>query len=117
MENITIGQIVAGIAILTAIIGFIKLIGSIIKTHYTDVIDDIKRHHKEDLMDVKKRLSKVEELTKEQANDIRDSKEERLLLMRGVLACLNGLHEQGCNHTVTTTIDEFNEYLQKQAHK
>lgn len=117
MENITIGQIIGGIAILTAIISFIKLIGSIIKTHYTDVINAIKDHHKEDIANIKKRLDKVEKLTQEQGNDIKDSKEERLLLMRGVLACLNGLREQGCNNTVTTTINEFNEYLQKQAHK
>lgn len=117
MENITIGEIVAGIAIITAILGFVKLIGSIVKTHYSDVITDIKTHHKNDISDIKNRLSKLEEESKQQATEIQDSKEERLLLMRGVLACLNGLHEQGCNNTVTTTINEFNEYLQRQAHK
>lgn len=117
MENITIGEIVAGIAIITAIITFSKLIGSIIKTHYTDVISKIKNHHEEDMKNIKARVKKLEEQAEEQANDIKESKEERLLLMRGVLACLNGLREQGCNNTVTTTIKEFNEYLQKQAHK
>lgn len=106
MENITIGQIVASIATLTAIFVFIQLISKFIKKHYTDVINDIK-----------KRLEIVEIKTNEQNKDIQDSKEERRLLMRGVLACLNGLHEQGCNNTVTTTIQEYENYLQRQAHK
>lgn len=117
MENVTIGEIAIGIGIITTIFGFVKLIGSLIKTHYTDVISDMKTHHKNDISDIKKRLTKLEEESEQQATEIQDSKEERLLLMRGVLACLNGLHEQGCNNTVTTTINEFNEYLQKQAHK
>ncbi|MBQ8042671.1 MAG: hypothetical protein IJ272_00780 [Clostridia bacterium] len=117
MENITIGQILGGIAVITTLIGFGKLLASIIKTHYSDVIVDIKTHHKNDISDIKNRLTKLEEETKQQATEIQDSKEERLLLMRGVLACLNGLHEQGCNNTVTTTIKEFNDYLQRQAHK
>lgn len=106
MENITIGQIVAFLTTISIILGFAKIISSFIKTHYTDVISLIN-----------KRLNDLEKATEEQAHDIQESKDERLLLMRGVLACLNGLHEQGCNNTVTTTIKEYEEYLQKQAHK
>lgn len=106
MENITLGQIVTAIAIITAIVGFIKLIATFVKIHHTDVIKDILQ-----------RLGKLEIKTDVQDEDIQDSKEERLLLMKGVLACLNGLHEQGCNNTVTSTIKDFEVYLQLKAHK
>lgn len=106
MDNITIGQIIAVIVGLTTIIGFIKLIKNIYDSNIATPIKDLRKD-----------VDELKEVTKRQDNDITDSKEERLLLMRGVLACLNGLHEQGCNNTVTTTIQEYENYLQEKAHK
>lgn len=117
MESITIGQIVAAIAILTAIIGFCKLIVSFIKTYYTNVINGIRKHHEDDINGVKVRLTVVEKKVNKLDNDVVDSKEERFLLMGGVLACLKGLQEQGCNHSVTTTIAKLEEYMAKKAHE
>jgi len=36
---------------------------------------------------------------------------------RRSLACLKGLHEQGCNGPVTHAIEEIEEHINKQAHK
>ena len=49
--------------------------------------------------------------------DISSIKEEQSILTKGVLACLKGLKEQGCDGPVTTAIVEIEEHLNKQAHK
>lgn len=49
--------------------------------------------------------------------DIKSIKEEQSILTKGVLACLKGLKEQGCNGSVTEAIEDIEEYVNKQAHK
>ena len=49
--------------------------------------------------------------------DIKAIKEEQSILTKGVLACLKGLKEQGCNGPVTEAIEDIEEYVNKQAHK
>ena len=50
-------------------------------------------------------------------SDIKDIKEEQSILTKGVLACLKGLHEQGCNGPVTEAIANIEDYINKEAHK
>lgn len=38
------------------------------------------------------------------------------LLTYGILACLKGLKEQGCNGPVTEAIDKIEKHVNKQAH-
>ena len=52
-----------------------------------------------------------------QDKDIRDIKEEQTVLTQGVLACLKGLQEQGCDGPVTIAIKQIENHLNKQAHK
>lgn len=52
-----------------------------------------------------------------QDNDIKSIKEEQSILTHGVLACLKGLKEQGCNGPVTEAINQIETHLNKQAHK
>jgi len=52
-----------------------------------------------------------------QDRDIKAIKEEQTVLVHGVLACLMGLKEQGCNGPVTEAIEKIEEYINKQAHK
>ena len=52
-----------------------------------------------------------------QDRDIKAIKEEQNLLTYGVLACLKGLKEQGCDGPVTTAINQIEKYINKQAHK
>ena len=49
--------------------------------------------------------------------DIKAIKEEQSILTKGVVACLKGLKEQGCNGPVTEAIQDIEEYVNKQAHK
>lgn len=52
-----------------------------------------------------------------QDEDIKAIKEEQTLLTYGVLACLKGLKEQGCDGPVTTAISQIEKHINKQAHK
>lgn len=58
-------------------------------------------------------------LLKRQRNDadIKEIKAEQSILTKGVLACLKGLKEQGCDGPVTIAIFDIEEHLNKQAHK
>ena len=49
--------------------------------------------------------------------DIKELKEEQTLLVKGVLACLQGLQERGCNGPVTEAIEEYKTYLNEKAHR
>lgn len=48
--------------------------------------------------------------------EIERMKSEQCLLTYGILACLKGLKEQGCNGPVTEAIDKIEKYINKQAH-
>ena len=52
-----------------------------------------------------------------QDRDIKSSKEEQSVLVHGVLACLMGLKEQGCNGPVTEAIEQIENHINKPAHK
>ena len=52
----------------------------------------------------------------EQDKEIEKLKSEQCLHTYGILACLKGLHEQGCNGPVTEAIDKIEKHVNKQAH-
>lgn len=54
---------------------------------------------------------------KKQDDEIASTKEELQLLTYGVLACLKGLAEQGCDGPVTDAIQRIEKHLNKEAHK
>lgn len=54
---------------------------------------------------------------KKQDSDIVTIKSEQTLIIHGLLACLKGLKEQGCNGPVTEAIDNIENYINKEAHK
>ncbi len=52
-----------------------------------------------------------------QDEEIKKMKSEQCLLTYGVLACLKGLKEQGCNGPVSEAIDKIEKHINKQAHE
>ena len=52
----------------------------------------------------------------EQDNEIKEMKEEQAILTFGILACLKGLKEQGCNGPVTEAINKIEKHLNEKAH-
>ena len=59
----------------------------------------------------------IKELEAKHDEDIKSLKEEQNLLVYGVLACLKGLQERGCNGPVSEAIDTIESYLNKKAHQ
>lgn len=51
-----------------------------------------------------------------QEKEIKGIKEEQRILVGGILACLKGLKEQGCNGPVTKGIADIENYINKKAH-
>lgn len=49
--------------------------------------------------------------------EIKEIKAELAIVTRGMLACLKGLQEQGCDGPVTASVNEIENYLNEQAHK
>lgn len=59
---------------------------------------------------------KIETLERKHNEDIKKIEEEACLHTYGILACLKGLQEKGCNGPVTEAIDKFEKYINKRAH-
>ena len=51
-----------------------------------------------------------------QDKEIQSIKEEQAMLTYGVLACLKGLKEQGCNGPVTEAINKIEKHINEKAH-
>lgn len=49
-------------------------------------------------------------------NDMDSMKQEQTLIVYGLLACLKGLKEQGCNGPVTEAINKMEKHLNQKAH-
>ena len=61
--------------------------------------------------------SRLDTLEEHHNRDIKAIKDEQTLLVYGVLACLKGLSEQGCNGPVTKAIDKLEKHLNIEAHR
>lgn len=62
------------------------------------------------------KIYKFVQQQKEQDKDIKGMKEEMTILTYGILACLKGLKEQGCDGAVTDAIDKTERFLNQKAH-
>ena len=103
--DITVGQLVTIIGALSTVIGFIVVVYKILRS---SALDKIEANTKE-----------IEQLKIEVGvlkSEAKDSKEERLLLVNGVLACLKGLQGQGCNGPVSEGIKNIENFLMKKSH-
>lgn len=52
-----------------------------------------------------------------QDTEMKQIKDEQCLLVYGVLACLKGMKEQGCNGPVTEAINKIEKHINQQAHE
>lgn len=69
------------------------------------------------LLKQNKQSEDIAELKKHHDEDIKSLKEETRLICFGLSACLDGLIQQGCNHTVPDAKQMLDEYLNKLAHE
>ncbi len=59
---------------------------------------------------------KIAEIDERHKTDRKKTQEELCLINYGVLACLKGLKEQGCNGPVTEAINKIDKHLNQAAH-
>ena len=63
-----------------------------------------------------KQTTDIEDLKKQEKEDIKAMEDELCLLTYAVLACLKGLKEQGCNGPVTEAIGKIEKHINQKAH-
>lgn len=93
------------------LITFAAFIGAVIAlaTYFSNVVRWVDKQNKQD--------EEIKRLKKHHEDDIKSIREEQTLLVYGVLACLKGLSEQGCNGPVTEAINKYEKYLNRTAHQ
>ena len=60
---------------------------------------------------------KIKELKEQHDADVHRLKEENCLMCYALSACLDGLMQLGCNHTVPDAKVKLDKYLNQQAHE
>ncbi len=61
--------------------------------------------------------AEMKEIRQVHSADMAATKEELSIIVYGLLACLKGLSEQGCNGPVTAAIAKLEAHMNKEAHK
>ncbi len=105
MEAITLQQIATGLGIIVAIMTPLIALYKAYKKNIENRFDNIDKI-------IENQRVEIESLKKESTIN----KNENLLLIKSVQACLKGLKEQGCNGPVTEAISNIDEYLLKASH-
>lgn len=78
-------------------------------TYFSNIVRWVDKQNKQD--------EEIQSLKKHHEDDVKKIQEEQTLLVYGVLACLKGLKEQGCNGPVTEAINRYEKYLNEKAHQ
>lgn len=105
MGNLTLQQIATGIGIIVAIFTPLVAVYKVYKKNIEDRFQSINQK-------IVEQQAEIETLKKESLIN----KNENILLIKSVQACLKGLKEQGCNGPVTEAINNIDEYLLKASH-
>ena len=105
-------SIITAGGVITALLAIFALFAKVVR-----FIDRQKAQDEESRTDREEREREVEELRNLHTEDMKAVKEEQALIVWGVLACLKGLKEQGCNGPVTQAIDKIEKHLNINAHK
>ena len=99
--TITWQSVVTAFAVLSAIVGIIALFAKGVRW--------VDRQKQQDC--------DIKALRATHNADMDGMKKEQTLIIYGLLACLKGLKEQGCNGPVTEAINKIEKHLNQNAHK
>ena len=98
---VTLQSIVSFSAALAAIISLIAIFAKVVRWMDRQKAQDCE----------------IKSLRETHMSDMGDMKTEQTLIVYGLLACLKGLKEQGCNGPVTEAISKIEKHLNQNAHK
>lgn len=99
--TLTWQTIITAAAVMAAVIAII--------TNFAKVVRWMDKQKKQD--------TDIQALRATHISDMDAIKEEQTLLVYGILACLKGLKEQGCNGPVTEAINKIEKHLNQKAHQ
>jgi F420-0:gamma-glutamyl ligase-like protein len=96
---------------LQSVITVAAFVGAVIAlvAYFSKIVHWVDKQNKQD--------EDIKALRKHHEEDMASTKEELTLVVYGVLACLKGLSEQGCNGPVKEGIAEIEDYLNQKAHQ
>ena len=120
---VTTETILTASAVLGALGGFVTLAWKLFKwiNHQKEQdaqITVMEAEHKKEIAELKADFTKqIQELKSTHTKDAHDIQEEQTLVIYGLLACLKGLKEQGCNGPVTEAINKIDKYINQKAHE
>ena len=97
---ITSQNIITFAAVVAAVVAIIK--------YYNKAYELVRKQGEQD--------KQISETKTEMRNEMSSIKEEQKILTYGVLACLKGLSEQGCDGAVTEAINLIEKHLNVKAH-
>lgn len=101
------GEVTITAQTIITLAAFIAAIIAIVK-YYNRAYDLVKHQKEQD--------EQIAAIKKDMKNDMGSIMKEQTLMTYGVLACLKGLKEQGCDGPVTEAIDKIDKYLNQAAH-
>lgn len=99
--TVTWQTIITAAAVIGAVVAIV--------TYFSKAVRWVDRQDKQD--------NDIKALRCHHEEDMSAIKEEQTLLVYGILACLKGLKEQGCNGPVTEAIQKIEKHLNQKAHK
>ena len=104
--------IILAASVLGALVALISYFAKVVrwvdrqKTQDVELVNQKKKHDED-----------FESLRREHNQETKEIKAEQTLLTYGILACLKGLREQGCNGPVTEAIQKIETHLNEKAHE
>ena len=99
--TLTWQTIITAAAVVTAVVA--------IAAHFAKIVRWVDKQRKQD--------DDIKALRDTHMGDMAYMKQEQTLIVCGLLACLKGLKEQGCNGPVTEAINKIEKHLNQRAHK
>lgn len=105
-------SIISLAALIAAITAIVVLLRKAV--HFIDSINATKKALEESNA---AHTQEISELKAKHDEDVSGIKQEQTLIVYGVLCCLKGLSEKGCDGPVHEAIDKLEKYLNKTAHE
>ena len=99
--HLTWNSIVTAGAVITALVDVVA--------HFVKIVRWVDKQGAQD--------EKIDSLKSTHEHDVESIKQEQTILVYGILACLKGLKEQGCNGPVTEAIGKIEKHLNAKAHE
>lgn len=109
---VTVNTLITASAALGALTAFVTLFWKLFKwidhqKEQDQTIAEMKEHYDKE----------IKELRNKHETDTHAIQEEQTLVIYGLLACLKGLAEQGCDGAVTEAINKIEKHVNQKAHE